>query len=343
MDEDSESSIRSAEKHARLLGNVSALFSSCIRIIREAERSLQANPSQDISGITQGAALTLINMSPSLKALFYFAALHFYPEPAKKLLKPTVRDVIKLFSSTEIAGILGVSYLYRRLEKVCDREELERLRPLLLVHMEIGGLVGETLNYVGRGYGMLAGAARYVALGTFTVGHLEEFKKYRRKVAAEDLLFDLAAEEERWGCNHLQIASLLVQSLGYGVPAGFGLVLANAAGSPLDLVEERAQDDEVRCWRAAMIWTESLHRDGTPPPGFDDENNEMYLEPASVEVLSERVTRIRSEGPSFQWLLRRRSDVPSEIRESLGIREVKRKAKVEVEDHVEADEPAGDE
>jgi len=343
MDEDSESSMRAAEKHARLLGNVSALFSSCIRIIREAERAFQANPTQDISGITQGAALTLINMSPSLKALFYFAASHFYPDSAKKVVKPTVRDVLKLFSSAEIAGILGVSYLYRRLEKVCDREELERLRPLLLVHMEIGGLVGETLNYVGRGYGMLAGAVRYVALGTFTVAHLEEFKKYRRKVAAEERLFDLAAEEERWGCNHLQIASLLVQSLGFGVPAGFGLVLANAAGSPLDLVEERAQDDEVRCWRAAMIWTESLHRAGTPPPGFDDENNEMYLEPSSVEVLREHVTRISRDGSSFQWLLRRRSDVPTEVRESLGIRDVKRRAKAETDTPVEADEPAADE
>ena len=326
MDENAEKSVRIADQHARLLGNVSALFSSCIRTIREAERSKDANPNLDISGLTQGAALTLVNMSPTLKALFYFAATHFYPEAVQKLLKPSIRDILKLFDSAEIAGILGVSYLFRRLEKLCDEDELERLMPNLLTHMEIGGIVGETLNYVGSGYGMLGGAVRYIALGTFIIGHVEEFKKYRRKVSANDQLFDVHEEERLWGCNHLQVASLLVQSLGYGVPAGFGLVLAEAEGSPLDLVEDRASNDEVRCWRAAMVWTEALHRSGEPPPGFDDQKSEMYLESDSVRVLTETVAPIRKHGSNFQWLLRRRSDVPEELRASLGVREPKPKA-----------------
>lgn len=298
-----------------------AIFSSCIRAIRTAELSFSQKDESVLKKFTIDTAAFLLRSAPSLQTVFYFAAESLYPKELEKIRPLTVEKIISLFTPGEVTSIIGLTYFYRRLQKRCDEEELQRITEKMVVHMRVGAIVGDTFNQLGSGYGMLCCGMRYIAQAVLLEVDPDGFAKVRRKIQIRKKLFDLALEEEQWSCNHLQIASLLVQSLGYGLGISIGLTGQYErvdADPPSDSHPEVV--GQIASVQGALIWSESLHGDGAAPAGLD-EASELYLPEEAQNEIVAQIQAILSTPEKLQWILKRVADLPPTVREELGIRQ----------------------
>jgi hypothetical protein len=300
------------------LGYVPALFSTCIRQIREAETSKDI-PDEKRHSHAQNFAYNLIKISPSLRtALYSIASSYRKPDLDKIGPAPTTRALITLFQPSELAGIVATVFLFKRFCKWVEPGERDRLMPLLRQQTEIGWHVGATISNVGYGYGALIGIVRYAALGTFVAQDPKAFAKYRRELAPNKALFKPELEIATWGCSHLEIAALLMQNLGMGRGPGLGLSAGDNADHLIDEAHVGHHSlEEALCWRACVAWVESLHCFGKAPIGADNQDSELYLEQSSLDELGKIVTTIKENESAAAWLSTKSTDLPDEVRQSL--------------------------
>lgn len=324
-----------------LIPRPSGLFSTCIRTIKQAE--LNSPDASAARAASVQAANFLVSVSPTLRATLYFAAETLHPEGLIAIKEINHKKLLELFSPSEIAALLGVTYLYRQVKNKVDYEEWSRLSPKLLAHMEIGALVGDTVNHIGPGNGILLGAFRFLSLGMFAIKDLKAFKDYRRKLEKKNRLFDLHEEESRFGCTHLQVASALCTVLGYGLTVSLGFGFDESSEEFQGLSDRQAE--EVMCWRVARAMTESYHNTGESGDGGAD--GELALPPEEQKILNEKIASIRDSGSSIGWFSASAEQAPPEVQEGLKlIRKEDSTSAPELEDealkgeHTEASEGA---
>lgn len=308
-----------ATRFARGLGYVPALFSTCIRQIRDFE-SLEEQSDKKTATVST-AINNLVKISPSIKTVLFAVARTYREAELNKLGEaPTVRALTSLFQPSELAGLIATIFIYKRFVKHIEPGERDRMLPLLLQQTEIGWHTGATISNVGYGYGALIGILRYASMATFISSDAKIFAKYRRELAPGKALFREDLELASWGCTHLEIAALIMQNLGLGRGPGLGFVSGDNADHLIDEAHVGHKSlEEALCWRACLIWIESLHCFGEPPPGASDQESEMYLEPSSLEALTKIVTQIRQSSSPAPWLLAKLTDVPAPARKSLNI------------------------
>lgn len=206
----------------------------------------------------------------------------------------------------------------RVMQKKCNAEEWPKILERVSSHMEISAIVGETINKIGFGNGLLVGGITMFAHGIFALKDHKEYGKFRRKLKTDGKITDIELENQTWGCNHLQIATRLMQSLGYGLlpGLGFGTLASNKSTLPSEL--SQSEQEEIKCWQAAILWADCFHAKCQQPSetGLEDE---FYLPDDQMAVLKERIGKIRENGSSFTWLEKTKKDVPENIREKLNI------------------------
>ena len=269
--------------------------------------------------LAHNSAYNLIKISPSLRTALYCVANTYRKEDLTQLgEQPTARALTSLFQTQELAGLIAAIFLYRRFYKRIEPSERDRLLPFLKQQVEIGWHVGATISNVGYGYGSLIGVVRYAALSTFISPDPKLFAKYRRELGIGKSIFRTDLEEEFWGCNHLQVAALILQSLGMGRGPGLGFVAGSDADHLIDEAHVGHRSlEEALCWRASIAWMESLHCHGKAPVGAEDEESELYLEESSLNQLGAIVARIKESDTPASWLVARADAVPEAARTSL--------------------------
>lgn len=300
------------------LGYVPALFSTCIRQIRDAETNPNV-PDEQRHGLAQKYAYNLIKISPSLRTALYSIAQTYRKAELDKLgAEPTTKALITLFQPSELAGIIATVFIFKRFCKWIEPTEREKLMPLLRQQTEIGWHVGATISNVGYGYGALIGIVRYASLGTFVAQDAKVFAKYRRELAPDKALFRPDLEVANWGCTHLEVAALLMQSLGMGRGPGLGLSAGENADHLIDEAHVGHHSlEEALCWRACLAWVESLHCFGKAPVGADNQDSELYLEQSSLDELGKIVDSIKGNEAAAAWLTTKATDLPDPVRHSL--------------------------
>ncbi len=294
---------RNAKVFANVLKEPNAMFSTAIRTIKSTENSYGAD-SEALKKAAVSASLFLVDVSPSLKAMFYFAAETLYPDEVAKHTELDSKTLLGLFRPTEVTAILAISYIYRRVRKRCPEAEWKKFATKLLIHARITCVVGDTINFVGTGNGMLIGAFRFLSIGLFAIKDLKGFQEYARKLKNDATLFDIEFEEKRWGCNHLEIASILAQSLGFGVNVGYGFSMAYGQGSKLP----EHLEEKVFCWRTCMEWSQTFQETGEPPRL--SEEDAMFLPDSEMQDLKRQANEALD--CPFHWISRSKRDLTRE-------------------------------
>lgn len=311
-----------AREYAFSIGHVPPLFSSCIRAINKADSLLDPVDQNSVREMTVSACEFLVKVSPTLKSIFYFATEALQPERLKEIHPISVKKLLSSLEPREVACVLGATFLYKRVQKKCDPKEWMILQRKIHTQMEIGALVGEKMRHIGRANGMLVGAVRFIAQGTFAVRSPDKFKEFKKACRKSARIFDLAVEEQFFGCNHLQIASLLVQELGFCMPRSpvsmsLGMDSMNVAA---DQLPARLKE-HLLSWKAAMAYIESYHSTGDAPDQLSIEYA-LELPAEELEQFRNQIWEIVREGSQFDWISKTKADLPSEIAQELELQNV---------------------
>lgn len=308
----SESSWQVAIYMTNKLGNVSSLFRTTIAAIQKDAPSAEyrAEPAE-LSATAMASLKFLIGTSPTLQVVFYQAAKNLYPERLLDLRPMNTGGLINIFSTSEISALLALTYFYRSFQKRCEEKEWERLTERLFEQIGIGYFIGQAIKEVGGGVGMFLGGIRYLSQVPFLMADLPKFQKFRREVARRSELFWLERERELWGCNHLQIAALLAQKLGFVMPySPLSLSLGmDAHDIRLDAFPQAMQQMLIRN-RGVIRYIESYHETNRPP---SDGNHLFFLPTSELAMLQERISQVKNDASAFTWLQAVKTNLPKDV------------------------------
>lgn len=286
-----------ARRVASKIGAIPSPFTTCIRFLR---RDLQNN-SESLSQ----ESVYWINQflrSPTFKAPLYYGALSFFPDKLELELDLAPKTFIRLYSLPGLIHALCAIYLSKRIQTSCDETEFKKLAKGLLAESEIAVAVGQALPRVGFPMALLLGTLRQLSRAVFLIVDKSGYIAHIRAVRSKGVAYDLADETLRWRCNHVQVASILLQILGIGVETGTAIV----NGLSAELSEMENLSEEARKVLVCDCWIQSLLKTGKEPD--ISHRGEFYPNKTSLEKLIRTASEIRKSGSKESWLLRGRED-----------------------------------
>ena len=285
-----------SRNYSSLLGEIPSSFGSTIR-------SLISDHEKNAGVLGPGTKFLSLRLarSKSLKASFYYALQTYKPEFLQGKDKITVEDLLNAFKADEIAALLGTIYLYKKAKKICDKTELNFILPHLLKEIDVSGHVGLGLPAVGFANGILTFGMRYIAAMTYLRHNLKHFQEYRRLLKSEKTLFNHDKEIEFFGCTTTQIASIFLQTLGFGVEFSNNYAMTFADEKILQKTDAQSSPFKV-----TELWTYSLISGGKIP----DVAHDSKFYPANKEITSRLLERVAAAPTS--WLDRGSEDISPE-------------------------------
>lgn len=295
-----------ARSYADAIGRPHTLFTSAIRYLRSLSEK-----GTTILTEAEPYPLSMLLKSPSMRSVLYYSAAALRKDELAKIQQLDGFSLFKIFPPDELASVLATTYLYRKVKKICDPRIWETLSQEIQIQMETGFFVGSKIPAIGTSRGLLLGVVRYAALGLFSLKEARSFKSFRRKLNDEEKLFLVEEERERWGCDHLQIGSILLQSMGMGVPAAKALV------SPIAPAADSTDYAVMAPWFAAKTWIQSLIEEERAPECFG-EGSPYFLPEDILQGVQERVDSIYEMGSSFDWIDKTKEDLPKNLFDKIG-------------------------
>jgi len=286
-----------ARSYAALLGDIPSSFSSALRtlMLDFEKRGGSYSPG------SRFLALRLLK-GKNLKAPFYFACLTYRPEAVEGKAHLTDGMLLDAFKPDEVAAMFSVIYLYKKAKKFCDATEFGFVAPNLHREIEIAGHVGASMPAVGFANSLLAVAMRYIGIMTFLRYNTKHFQEYRRSLKAKKTALSYPDEMDYFGCTDVQVASILLQSAGFGVNFSTNFHGMVSKEKILDKTEVTSSPFDV-----LRLWTESLNDSGKIPDIVHD--IKFYPSKESVARLVERVQGCIANGPKYTWLDKMKDDV----------------------------------
>ena len=308
--------IRTAERFILSLGAMSPLFTTPVRVAQNAASITRSDDEKEIRDFALEALSFPFRVSPTCRAALFAFLDEIRHTELRGVSQLSPSGMMELAHVDEITAVLALTYLYRLLKKKCDPEEWIRLMPKISAHLEGGHLLGGYIPSVGCGTGMLLGGLRILAQAIFLSVDLKGFKEFRRKCESKKKLFDCAGEEERWGCNHLQVASCLSSAIGLNFTTRLALGLeghaVTLAPHLCNIVDSCAPS--LGALRALISGVESLHEAGT-----------LSLRSKCVEIdglvheIELQSRSIRQSDGGLLWIHKTRDDLPAEAAEELKV------------------------
>lgn len=290
-----------AKKYAGVVGGMPALFSNAVRTLLTAHKAGETE-------LTPAASFhynRLLNSASVLSPLYY-ATKFFRPEELRKhpVLKPV--GFTQIFTLEELAGLLALLYLFRRVRKGCDPEEWDKLQTPLNRYMAIGGHLGTAIPNLGMMNGIVFSAFRYIGLGIFLGCDKKNFVKYRRFLRTNKRFFDTEEEYRVWECTHIHIGSILIQTSGLGVD------LANGFTQGLSEPDKELPPDSYGYrTRLAMLWIETLLTTGKVPDMTH--LGQYYPLRDALDAMLDRVENARQDARAYVWLTKGKDDISPDV------------------------------
>ncbi len=286
-----------ARAYADKIGEMPFAFTSSIRMLlvdeKETGEMTNANATQ---------AALLLN-SPSLKAMFYFAAKTLAPDKVEETKYISKRKLAAFFSPYELASLLAMAFLFRRCRKRSKNDLFENLVFNIQRDVNIGAFVGQAIPHIGVGWGIMIGGIRHLAETAFLLHDSDGYGKYSRHRAKLNVSFDIDFEVSRWGCTSMQVASVLLQSLGFGVELAESLVIGLDPRTP----EEEIKEDRFYRVKITRLWIDTLIETGEIPQ-ITHRGNYYPLE-SNLTVLFEKLQTEPTRGTDQAWLTKSKSDI----------------------------------
>lgn len=299
-----------ARAYAGLIGPPHRLFSNCVRYLRELGE--KTDNAQLPSTLAIKYPISTLIHSPSFKSVIYYAAAALHPKELKSLPALTPGTLLTVFTPDELAAVVAITYIYRRVKKAVPATVWEGVCGEVHIQMETGFHVGRHVRAISSGRGIMVGALRYITLSLFSKRDARGYKLYKRHLHEKELLFDIADEMTRWKCNHLQIASSIMQTLGLGIGAASGLVASEFPTHSQNAHQLR----EAQAWFAIRVWIQSLLEKECAPKELAAQAA-FNMKQEHFEEVQKKVEAIYENGSSFDWIDKSKSDLPKELDEAL--------------------------
>ena len=192
-------------------GKVASNFTAATRTLISAHES-GASRTADTAGASH--VLRLIQ-ADSIKATYYYFSKQFKPALFEGKKVVTAQDFLGAYTPIDHAAILALCYLFKTISQKIEKEEWEFVQTPLYEALCAGGEAGNCINEIGLGLGLISRGIRYLAYAPFLYENRKEFKQYRRHLKSIDKPFDANFEQEVWRCSSVQIASILLESMGF--------------------------------------------------------------------------------------------------------------------------------
>ena len=288
---DSEESWEQAKKVAAILGQPHRLFVNCVRDLRGLPDGASRKRMLESSSV-----ITLFR-SESFKTVIWFAAKALYGEDVGS--KPiNGGELITTFAPDELASVVAATHLHRMTGKKVAPKIWDDIFEEVNLQMQTGIFVGTTVDSISRSTGLLMGAVRTLAFALVASTDESRYKVFRRELVRRDKLFDTKGELATWGCHHLQVAALLVQSLGYGI--------GPATGISADVMPSAEDGEVAQSWFAARRWIESMLEDEKVPDEFVSHPKFSVADAGKVAHLQRDVDDLYARESSICWIKQKR-------------------------------------
>ncbi|MCB0321663.1 MAG: hypothetical protein KDD60_12115, partial [Bdellovibrionales bacterium] len=231
------------------------------------------------------------------QAVVYYAAKTIYPDRLEGCDFSTPRKLSKLFKPDEFIALTTLTYFFKIMKRGCKPDPFQLLMKNIGPSWVIAAAIGRALPKIGFADALLFGTLPNLAHCLFLGVNRKQFKSYRVHLRIRKIPYDLAYEEEHWGCNCLQVAVLLAQNLGLGRHYHDPIMLGLGA---IDL-ESVTENDSLYAARLLQIWIDSLLETGEPPDM--PHRGEFYpfaSETDRLMVLAQEITREKDATYFFQ-------------------------------------------
>jgi hypothetical protein len=162
--------------------------------------------------------------SNSFKAMLYYATKDLYPAAVKDKPFVSTGDMMALYSPADLASLIGMYVMYKKVRRLVDEQEWKQFKYDLNKQIFIGGQIGISIPKIGVGAGILTASMALLSLATLYSAEPKAFANYRRQLQKNSFKQDPKQEIEIWGCSSLQIATLNMSILGYGVEVSEALM-----------------------------------------------------------------------------------------------------------------------
>ena len=295
-----------ARKIASLAELTPNAFSTCVRFLR---RDVEENQGT-ISKLSRYCLRTIVK-SLGARVALYYAALTFKPEKIRANAEFNSDVVLSIFSADELAHLIALHFIFRRVQRGCNPEGFDPLQERILTCGEVGGHIGIAMPAIGLGPGFLYGAMRFIAIAMFLGIDSNGFSKYKRQLRTERKSFDLSAETAFWGCNHLQVAAMMLQLIGLGVDQANTFIAAFESSA----ISEQPISTEAYRGKITWTWIESLLSTGLPPD--ITHQGQFYPRAEALSALVNRAQGVRDRGSAYQWIAKRKEDATPEATPAL--------------------------
>jgi hypothetical protein len=208
-----------------------------------------------------------------------------------------------------LAVLIGVVYYFRRAQSLCPPEEFKYLADSLSENAALGLLLGRAIPGIGVGNALTEATIPLFGLTSIVKHDADGFKEYRRWLKRTDSSWDVDYEMTHWGCTRIQIGSIIVQLLGFGIQRANALLtgLTPASG----LTEEEAISRDIRM---AQLWRTEIFATGKAPeialPA------KYYPNDATLKKVVAKLSEMRQNATKTGWLLQTKEDLPAEAQQT---------------------------
>jgi hypothetical protein len=287
-----------ALNYSGLLGIVPGSFSSVIR-------SLISDQNKNNGSLSIGTRFMIERLikSRSLKAALYFGALTFQSDKIANEKYLGEKQLVNLYTPAELAVIVGIYYLFRRTRKLCDPSQFTMITNRFQERADFGGLVGYAIPKISPAVGIITGTMPILGLAPFLFYDRRGFIDYAMHLKREELEFDAKYELKRWSCTSIQIAAVMLQALGLGVPTA----MAFAVGLMTDSKKLLNETTDAINYATALNWIRSIELTSNEPDIVH--KAEFYPTKQALVTLKEASQTLKENGSQYCWLLRGAYDI----------------------------------
>lgn len=295
-----------AKRFVRGIGPIPPSFSTAIRGLITDLRSGQ----KTISSANEFQVKRLLT-APTVLASLYYATQSIYPDKIKTENIITPLDLARNYSPDTLAAILLITYLGKRVERLCSMEEWGPTRDALHKHSNVCIHLGMRYPKVGMMASLLGSILPYLSLGILLSHDRKGVPDYRRQLKIKKLFLESEVELERWGCTVIDLSADLL------LGGGFDSELVK---SFYDGMNGATDTDEKLKFKLVKFWLDYLAADGRPPglKGKDlpNELNEM------LSALNSQMSEFEKIGDQRSWITRGRADIGADETPNLDLTDV---------------------
>ena len=294
-----------ARQQVTALGRIPPVFTLAIRsLISDHTRGLvKLSP----------ASTFLVNrllLSPTMKSVVYHSVLTFHSEKVTSTPHISSADLVRLFTPGDLASLIATAFFFRMFKRILSTlgEESAWMDLENRIHKEVdlAGFVGSCIPHIGAGTAIASRGFPFLAQSFFLIMDAKKASPYVSNLCFERPHPDFQKELDLFGCTSAQLASSMMQAIGFGMPMMNAALTAYAHLDDAARIE-RSKDPYHLRMHFTHVWVETLTIECAEP---------KFKMPADFYPTKQDLFRLlylagelQQKGPKYSWCSRGKEDI----------------------------------